>query len=147
MIAELAVEIEVRREGRIDQDTVSGRNDALASLLLDAAHALQLNEEEEVLTVIEANVMLFAPDNADIGGDLDDLRARNVGQHHPAVDDLALLPAERIETAADGLQLIAPCVQWILTPDLRSPTAKLLELHVRPSLIGLPSRGTRLITC
>ncbi|XFF02305.1 hypothetical protein ACQ3JU_0635 (plasmid) [Bradyrhizobium guangxiense] len=100
-----------------------------------------------MLAVVETNVMLFASDNSDVGGDLDDLRACDVGQHHPAVDDLPLLPAERIEAAADRLQLVAPCVQRILAPDLRSPAAKLLELHVRPSLAGLPSCGTRLITC
>ena len=108
MIAELAVEIEVRWQGRIDEDAVSGRNDALASLLLDPAHALQLNEEKEMFAVIEANVMLFAADNTDVSGDLDNLRARDVGQHDTAVDDLALLPAKRVEPAADGLQFVPP---------------------------------------
>ena len=100
-----------------------------------------------MFAVIEANVALFAADKADIGGDLDNLHAGHIGQRHAAIDDIALLPAKRIEAATDGLELVAPLIQRSLTPYLGSPAAKFLELHDRPSLARLPSGGIRLITC
>ena len=59
-----------------------------------------------------------------------------------AVDDIALLPAKRRKAATDGLEPVAPLLQWSLTPYLGSPVAEFLELHDRPSLKRATERAT-----
>jgi hypothetical protein len=86
-----------------------------------------------MFAIVLANVALVAANNLDVSGDLNNFHTGCIGKRHASIDEIALLPTQRIEAATDGLEPIPPLVQWSLTPDFRSPGAKFLELHERPS--------------
>ncbi len=108
MIAEQPVEVEIRRLRGVDKDAVPRRNDALLPVLLDAAHSLQLDEEEEVLAKIKADVAFVTTNNAHVGGDLNDFHAGGIAEYDATVYPLALVPAQRIKSSAGGLELVPP---------------------------------------
>ena len=95
-----------------------------------------------MFAIVLANVAFGAANGVDIGGDLNDFHTGGIGKRHAAVDEIALLPAKRRKAATDGLEPVAPLLQWSLTPYLGSPVAEFLELHDRPSLKRATERAT-----
>ncbi len=146
VIAVAALEMQLHGISGIDEDAVAGRDDALTIELIDAAGALKLKQQKQVVAVVEPYAADIAIDEIDVRRDLHEAQSCGRRGYDSAGHHIDIVTRERREPAADGAQPIRPVAERGAHPKVARVKTELrlqiLEPHVRSSQPIL-----KLITC
>ncbi len=147
VIGEVPAEIEGRRSRRVDKNAFADIEDILLAGMFHPADTLQLQDQEQVLVGVAANVIPIAVDVIEIVGDMGELHAADIDATCRADDLVAALHQMRIEAAANVLKIVRPLLVGRRRPGPVNQAAVLQQVQLRlPTVSALRKTATDPLT-